>query len=165
MTLFITTATDVGVIAVLDGEKITWSRQFLGNNDYLKTAFEQLEQLDLKKINKVVVSIGPGSFTGIRIGLMFAKTMALVNEVELYQINQLELLAITNDVDKVALDARGNKYYVYNCGEIELLAKEELTKEYLIEAEVKLEKLNLAIRQAQPVNYQQIKAFYLKEVL
>lgn len=47
----------------------------------------------LRDINGIAVSQGPGSFTGLRIGLMTAKILSLVNDVPLVGVPTLDALA------------------------------------------------------------------------
>jgi tRNA threonylcarbamoyladenosine biosynthesis protein TsaB len=49
--------------------------------------------LSLTDVTGLAVGIGPGSFTGTRIGVMTAKTLAAVREIPLYGVIGLEALA------------------------------------------------------------------------
>ncbi|MCW3100381.1 MAG: universal bacterial protein YeaZ [Chthonomonadaceae bacterium] len=49
--------------------------------------------LSLADVTGLAVGIGPGSFTGTRIGVMTAKTLAAVREIPLYGVIGLEALA------------------------------------------------------------------------
>lgn len=49
--------------------------------------------IDPAEINAVAVSIGPGSFTGLRIGLTFAKTFAWANHALLTAVDTLQAIA------------------------------------------------------------------------
>lgn len=49
--------------------------------------------LSLADVTELAVGIGPGSFTGTRIGVMTAKTLAAVREIPLYGVIGLEALA------------------------------------------------------------------------
>lgn len=69
--------------------KITHSERLMPQLDFgLKQAKLQLADLDL-----ITVANGPGSFTGIRIGLATAKGICMGKEIPLYPVNTLELLA------------------------------------------------------------------------
>lgn len=62
------------------------------------------------EIQAVVVTKGPGSFTGVRIGLTVAKVLTTQLQVPLYTLSTLLLTAGLEPV-KVVLDARGGRVY------------------------------------------------------
>ena len=64
--------------------------------EMLPTYFNQLKsQLGDKKIDVLAVSIGPGSFTGLRIGLGFAKGLALGLKIPIIPVPTLQILAFS----------------------------------------------------------------------
>lgn len=71
--------------------------------------------LEPNDIDKIIVVNGPGSFTGIRVGVTIAKTYAYSLKKEIITISSLEAMAISSkedDIIKVPLiDAR--RGYVY----------------------------------------------------
>lgn len=70
--------------------------------------------LEIKDINAIFVTSGPGSFTGLRVGITAAKTMAYALKKKVIPISSLALLASTNfDTDYIIpyIDARRD--YVY----------------------------------------------------
>ena len=71
--------------------------------------------LEPNDIDKIIVVNGPGSFTGIRVGVTIAKTYAYSLKKEIVTISSLEAMAISSkedDIIKVPLiDAR--RGYVY----------------------------------------------------
>lgn len=54
-----------------------------------------LQSVDLKpsEIDSVAVSIGPGSFTGLRVGVVFAKTFAWANSCSLVAVDTFQAIA------------------------------------------------------------------------
>ena len=58
----------------------------------IKNMFEQVD-LELHDIDGIAISLGPGSFTGLRIGLGVAKGLAYANSLPLIGIPTLEVLA------------------------------------------------------------------------
>ena len=68
---------------------------------------------DLSQIDLISVGIGPGSFTGIRIGLTFAKVMAQVLKKDIVAVSSLKACAIKEDglVGSI-IDARRGLIYV-----------------------------------------------------
>ncbi len=72
---------------------------FQAQASYSKSLFYYLPNLldknkiSLSEINYLAVDIGPGSFTGLRIGLSLAKALSLPYNLLLLPINSLELLA------------------------------------------------------------------------
>lgn len=82
---------------------------------------DALKQCNLKAhdINKIYIVTGPGSFTGIRIGLTIFKVIAWTLKIDIVPISSLELIASTKtDTDYIVpcIDARrGNCYIaIYN---------------------------------------------------
>lgn len=67
--------------------------------------------LKLKDVNEIFLTIGPGSFTGVRLGLAFAKTLAALNDITIKTISTLQALA-GKDSKEVFIDARsGQAFY------------------------------------------------------
>jgi len=60
----------------------------------LNRLFEKSEY-KLRDIDAVAVSNGPGSFTGLRVGLSFAKGLSLGLKIPIIPVNTLEALALT----------------------------------------------------------------------
>ena len=93
---------------------------------------------NINDIDRIFVINGPGSFTGIRIGVTIAKTIAWALKKEIVTISSLELLATTNVETKYivpTIDARrGNVFAgIYdkelnNIKEDKLINLEELEK-------------------------------------
>jgi tRNA threonylcarbamoyladenosine biosynthesis protein TsaB len=59
--------------------------------------------LQIKDIQAVAVAIGPGSFTGLRIGLALAKGLALARHLPMVGIRTLDVLAVAQPVRELPL--------------------------------------------------------------
>lgn len=74
---------------------------------------------EVKEIDKIIVANGPGSFTGIRIGVTIAKTLAWALKKDIVTVSSLELLATSKFATEniiPMIDARRGYVYaaVYN---------------------------------------------------
>jgi len=79
-------------------------------------------ELKPQDIEVITTNIGPGSFTGIRVGLTVARTFAQGINAKTIGINSLELISKTYELPAITvLDARKNKAYVGNEGKVELI--------------------------------------------
>ncbi len=72
-------------------------------------------KLAFSDIDKIVVTVGPGSFTGLRVGLAFAKGLHLATGAPLAGIGTLAALAASAGADGLcagAIDARRGLIYL-----------------------------------------------------
>lgn len=102
-----------------------------------------LAELDPKEVDAYAAAVGPGSFTGVRIGVATAKAMAQAAAKPCIEVSTLEALAYSSQLfDGIAapiLDARRQQVYnaLFECGkggmkrlcEDRALALEELLAE------------------------------------
>lgn len=112
--LFIDSATATLVVAIIiDGEITYLYNQETGKDmsskimPVIEEAFQKTN-LTPQEIDKIFVANGPGSFTGIRVGLTVAKTMAWSLNIKIIPVSSLEVIASTpNNKNNIALiDAR-----------------------------------------------------------
>lgn len=99
--LNIETSTEVCSVALTsEGQVLEHHENYEGQTHatllsaYVKDALEYAHSRELK-IDAVAVSIGPGSYTGLRIGLSEAKGLAFGMEVPLIGVNTLQLLVVS----------------------------------------------------------------------
>ncbi len=121
--LAIDTSTSIGTLALYDSKNGVVGEITLNvkqnHSAITMTTLDTLLNLtgtEKKEIDKVAVSTGPGSFTGIRIGVGLAKGLAYALKKPIAGINELDLLAhmYTGDKKVVAmLDARKERVF---CG-------------------------------------------------
>jgi tRNA threonylcarbamoyl adenosine modification protein YeaZ len=65
----------------------------------------------LKDIEEVLITQGPGSYTGLRIAMTFAKVLATQAGIPCKVISTMQLYAGTSPSANVILDARGKRVY------------------------------------------------------
>lgn len=63
------------------------------------------------KIDEVIVGMGPGPFTGLRVGIVFAKTFAAAREIPWIGVCSLDGIDIDSQEYLVATDARRKEIY------------------------------------------------------
>ena len=107
-------------------QKECWKRQ---SEEIFPCLIEMMNQTGHKPddIDQIVISEGPGSYTGVRIAMTVAKVFCAMKEVPLYTIGTLNLYAGLNNC-RVAIDARGKR--VYTCAFRDGEAVEEQRAEY-----------------------------------
>ncbi|GKU85255.1 tRNA (adenosine(37)-N6)-threonylcarbamoyltransferase complex dimerization subunit type 1 TsaB [Niallia sp. NCCP-28] len=97
--LAIDTSNFVLGISILDNDKIIGEYVTNLKKNHSVRAMPAIEQLmrdcDVKPkdLTKIVVANGPGSYTGVRIGVTIAKTLAWTLQIPLVGISSLEVLA------------------------------------------------------------------------
>lgn len=98
-TLAVDTSSLRGSIALFKNQHLVaannWSRMNSHGELLTPSALDLLTKNNLKPqdIELIAVGIGPGSFTGIRVGINFARTLAYSLNLPVYQLNSLHLLA------------------------------------------------------------------------
>lgn len=65
----------------------------------------------LKDVNEMIITSGPGSYTGVRVAMTIAKTLAAVSDVKIKSVSSLAAYAGMNQAFSV-IDARGHKVFV-----------------------------------------------------
>lgn len=65
----------------------------------------------LKDVNEMIITSGPGSYTGVRVAMTIAKTLAAVSDVRIKSVSSLAAYAGMNQAFSV-IDARGHKVFV-----------------------------------------------------
>ena len=102
ITLFIDTCTEVLNVALIkDG--IILGSSTISSSEHSKYTMPEIEKLfknnniNPKSVNKIMVTNGPGSFTGIRIGVTIAKTYAWACNINVIPISTLKAYALSYD--------------------------------------------------------------------
>lgn len=74
----------------------------------LLTKFE----VNNNEIKDIVVAIGPGSYTGVRIALTIAKTIAVALNVKVYPVSSLRIQKSGKKPSICIINARSNRSYI-----------------------------------------------------
>ena len=97
--LYIETATDVCSVALSRGMEIIGLQEEAGGNNHAKHLLPFVDEVlkqggcTVKDLNGVAVSIGPGSYTGLRIGVSTAKGIAYTAGIPVMAVSTLESIA------------------------------------------------------------------------
>lgn len=100
--LVIDTCTSSLIISIIQNDKILAIHEEKLNSDMSTKIIPVMQELfnnlnmEPKDIDKILVAVGPGSFTGIRIGVTVAKTFAWSLNIPIVPFSSLELMATTN---------------------------------------------------------------------
>ena len=87
-----------------------WQRQ----SEMMVTEIDNIltrNNIDKKDLDAVVVGVGPGSYTGVRIGVTIAKTIAYSLKIKLYAKSSLSLLKHRNFPTICVFNARSGRSY------------------------------------------------------
>jgi tRNA threonylcarbamoyladenosine biosynthesis protein TsaB len=127
--LAVETSGRMGSVAIAAGRQMLAEAAFSGLMRHSSEVFPAICGLlnrlgrKPKDIEHIYISIGPGSFTGLRIAVSIAKTMHLANAVKVVAVDTLDVIAANIDssikqektgVERMAviLDAKRNQFYI-----------------------------------------------------
>jgi len=123
ISLAIDTATSQTSVALVSDGNVLWHSSQIGATDH-GSVLPQLVQTALgvsADIDQVVVGMGPGPFTGLRVGISFAQAFAWARNIPLIGICSLDAIAHGIEINEfiVAIDARRKEVYwaIYKNGE------------------------------------------------
>ena len=119
--LSIDTSSDVCSVAILEDDKLIKELNITDSKTHSENLMPLVDRLftetglQLSNIDAIACSIGPGSFTGIRIGIATVKAMAEVYNFPVIGVTSLETLAELGTKDTVVslIDAKNDQVY---CG-------------------------------------------------
>ena len=132
--LGIEAATRVASVAVISEEKILAEISQEAKLTHSETLLPQIEQAlkiaNVEKVDAVAVSIGPGSFTGLRIGLATAKALCYAWNIKIIGVPTLQAISYhfptSNAIIIPMLDAQKNRAYCQKFKNCRALSKLEI---------------------------------------
>ena len=113
-TLAIDTSTSRTCVAIIEGEAVLYSGHRDGATAHGPSLPELVQEaLAVSDVDEVVVGMGPGPFTGLRVGIAFANTFALAREIPVRGVCSLDAIAAqVSDKDFIiTVDARRKEVY------------------------------------------------------
>ena len=144
ISLFIDTSlVNVSISVIKDGkilsliERETPNMHSVYTTKFIKDALDEAK-IDANDINNIFVVNGPGSFTGVRIGVTIAKTYGYLIKKEITPVSSLKSLALSANYKGTILSmipANKSNYYVgvYDNDYNEIVPEEFMAKDKILE--------------------------------
>ena len=113
ISLAIDTATSRTIVGIIEGDKVLFEAFHEGATEH-GFAITELVMKALQvcpQPDQVVVGMGPGPFTGLRVGITFAHSFALAREIPVIGVCSLDAIEIKESEYTVAIDARRKEIY------------------------------------------------------
>ena len=113
ITLAIDTATSRTQFALIRGEEIIWEEFEDGATTHGDVLAKFGKSVAKEEIDQVIVGMGPGPFTGLRTGIVFARSFAFARNISVRGICSLDAIAYAINLPDfiVATDARRKELY------------------------------------------------------
>lgn len=119
MILAIDTTGDIGSIALVDSQHIVEEVELQSPDGFAHVLFSEIENLlnrhglTFQQIDAFASASGPGSFTGVRVGLTAVKGLAEATGRKVIAVSNLEALASfgTRELRAVVIDARRGEIF------------------------------------------------------
>ena len=178
-TLFIDTHGEIITVAVFNGnEVIEKSKEsHYSHAVFLAPMISEVlsdNNLSIRDIKDIVVVNGPGSFTGLRIGLSFGKTLAFSLGISIYVISSLSSYLVSSDYNgnKVCVLEDNKGYYVSEFDKFNNVILEECYLEdissfkdkFIVPQNLDVKKVIEYAKDSGPVDSHLVRANYVKKI-
>lgn len=113
ISLAIDTSTSRTIVGLVDGERVLFEEFSEGATDHGRAVSDLVAKAlaGNPAPSQVVVGMGPGPFTGLRVGIAFARTFALSRGITVVGVCSLDAIEVNQDSYTVAIDARRKEIY------------------------------------------------------
>lgn len=176
--LFIDTHSTKVIVVLYKHDKVLQKKEIVSNYNHSVITMPAIEEvlkdakITLKNLEEIIVVNGPGSFTGIRIGVTIAKMLAFTLNIKIKVLSSLEVKAISiehQDVYIVEREKNGvfvghfNKNnellenYIY-------LKNKEYNNYYLEDINIDYEKIINYVKKISPINPHLVNPLYVKKI-
>jgi tRNA threonylcarbamoyl adenosine modification protein YeaZ len=113
ISLAIDTSTSKTIVGIIEDGAVLFEEAHEGATDHGRALSELVAKA--LKVSKppqqVVVGMGPGPFTGLRVGIAFAQTFALARNIPVIGVCSLDAIKVDQSEYTVAIDARRKEIY------------------------------------------------------
>lgn len=185
-TLFISTFDELITIGLLKNGKLIEKKEKISNRNHSVYTVPMIEEIlknnniNTNYLNEIIVINGPGSFTGVRIGVTIAKTLAYTLDIPIKALTSLEAYAVSTEskINKlVSISDLKGKYIGYFSKSNEILTDYIYlsNKEYdnyikdkeqyiLKDNKLDLEKIYLYLKNKDSINPHLVNPIYIKGI-
>ena len=113
ISLAIDTSTSRTIVGIIKGSELLWQGFHDGATDHGNAVADLVKQALSAGVNpdRVVVGMGPGPFTGLRVGIAFARAFAAARSLPVIGICSLDAIVVNEYEYIVAIDARRKEIY------------------------------------------------------
>ena len=113
ISLTIDTATAQTIVGLLDGDVVIFQEVHVGATDHGRAVSDLVAKALASgpAPDQVIVGMGPGPFTGLRVGIAFAQSFALARQIPVIGICSLDAIEIGQENYIAAIDARRKEIY------------------------------------------------------
>ena len=119
--LVLDTSTNLLYISFIENDKVIYEVKTLGMNNHSDHLIELIKEgltkcsLEVKDFDRIIIGVGPGAYTGLRVSMSVAKMFAWTLNIPLYEISSLDLLTSGyKDNNKYLVCFKAKKGHVYN---------------------------------------------------
>ncbi len=124
--LAIETSTSSGSVAIAEDGELHGERSFQSRRSHNSQIFAPLGEILEDDLDGIVVGTGPGSYTGVRIGIAAGMGLALARGIPLMGIPSTQAIDCEDSTYAVVGDARRGDFFWSVGDAIEVLALEKL---------------------------------------
>ena len=144
ISLFIDTCDTEYIVSIIKDNETLFFFKSENSKDLSTKLLKKIDEafhninLSIQDVDKIFVTNGPGSFTGIRVGVTVAKTLAYALKKDIYTLSRLECMASTKcntDIIVPYIDARRDYVFagIYDQNLNCLMKDNYLSKDCLLE--------------------------------
>lgn len=176
-TLFIDTHFKDIIVVLYENGKVVDKGEVINKKNNSEFIFPTIiKVIDGIKIDEIIVVNGPGSFTGVRLGVTIAKTLAYTLNIPIKCISSLQSVSVSTNSRKIAL-SDDNGYYIGNFDDMNNLVEDyfyvdnetfhmmDKDNKYITEYILDFEKIFKFVKEnVLPVNPHAVKPIYVKKI-